>query len=252
MANTLQTAMSRAFSWDSNFSCLEVKLTEVCSCWSKWLKFIINSGCGLVPKWCQAISINHDPVHWCMHAQLRGRSEISVLTGEHLADENDIRRTFASSSEGKTNPNKIKNINIPRRLALFLYTLQLLRPLYNDVIPGLAWTSNYIHCKVWDELTCSFPNFNGAICEWISNFIPHFTEHVFFLSMPRLKLFRVSKVAPGGFASLNRVVILQIPSGPLTKVYTEYCFCATKLSWGWSWNCMGRLLSDQRLINILL
>ena len=25
-----------------------------------------------------------------------------------------------------------------------------------------AWTSNYIHCKEWDEITCPFSNFNGA------------------------------------------------------------------------------------------
>ena len=41
--------------------------------------------------------------------------------------------------------------------------------------------SNYIHCKVWDEITYSFPNFNGAtieVCQWISYSIPHFTRHV--------------------------------------------------------------------------
>ena len=35
-----------------------------------------------------------------------------------------------------------------------------------------AWISNYIHYKVWDEITCPFPNFNGAIIEvweWIRN-----------------------------------------------------------------------------------
>ena len=45
----------------------------------------------------------------------------------------------------------------------------------------LAWISNYIHYNAWDEIIYSFPNFNGApvdIWEWISNFIPHFTEHV--------------------------------------------------------------------------
>ena len=25
-----------------------------------------------------------------------------------------------------------------------------------------AWLSNYIHCRVWDEITYPFPNFNGA------------------------------------------------------------------------------------------
>ena len=41
--------------------------------------------------------------------------------------------------------------------------------------------SNHIHCKVWNEITYAFSNFNGATIEvwqWISNFIPHFNEHV--------------------------------------------------------------------------
>ena len=47
--------------------------------------------------------------------------------------------------------------------------------------PGLtlipAWISNYIHHNMWDEITYSFPNFNGCTVEvwdWISNFVPHF------------------------------------------------------------------------------
>ena len=41
--------------------------------------------------------------------------------------------------------------------------------------------NNYIHHKVWDEITSPFPNFNGCsmeVWEWISNFIPHFDGHV--------------------------------------------------------------------------
>ena len=41
-----------------------------------------------------------------------------------------------------------------------------------------AWISNYIHYKVWDEITYPFPNFNVEVWEWISNFIPHFIGHV--------------------------------------------------------------------------
>ena len=44
-----------------------------------------------------------------------------------------------------------------------------------------AWISNYIHYNVWCEITYTFPNFNSAtveVCEWISNFIPHFTRYV--------------------------------------------------------------------------
>ena len=44
-----------------------------------------------------------------------------------------------------------------------------------------AWISNYIHYKVWDEITYPFLNFNGVTAEfqeWISNFISHFSGHV--------------------------------------------------------------------------
>ena len=40
---------------------------------------------------------------------------------------------------------------------------------------------NYIHYKMWDEVTHPFPNFNVCtlkVWEWISNFIPHCTEHL--------------------------------------------------------------------------
>ena len=46
---------------------------------------------------------------------------------------------------------------------------------------SVAWISNYIHYKVWDEIIYPFLNFNGAtvdVWEWISNFIPHFTGYV--------------------------------------------------------------------------
>ena len=44
-----------------------------------------------------------------------------------------------------------------------------------------AWISNYIHYKMWDEITNPFTHFNGAtveVWEWISNFIPHYTGRV--------------------------------------------------------------------------
>ena len=42
-----------------------------------------------------------------------------------------------------------------------------------------AWVTNCIYYTLWDEIP--FPNFNGSaveVWELISNFIPHFTEHV--------------------------------------------------------------------------
>ena len=38
-----------------------------------------------------------------------------------------------------------------------------------------AWISNYIHYKMWYEITYPFPNYNSEtveVWEWISNFIP--------------------------------------------------------------------------------
>ena len=44
-----------------------------------------------------------------------------------------------------------------------------------------AWLSNYIHCKVWDEITYPFLNSNGdtvEVKEWIGDVAAHFTGHV--------------------------------------------------------------------------
>ena len=41
-----------------------------------------------------------------------------------------------------------------------------------------AWISNYIHHKLWDEITYKFLNLNDAtveVWEWKCNFIPHFS-----------------------------------------------------------------------------
>ena len=41
--------------------------------------------------------------------------------------------------------------------------------------------NNSIHCKLWNKITCPFPNLNGAAVEvwdWISNFIQHLTLRV--------------------------------------------------------------------------
>ena len=43
-----------------------------------------------------------------------------------------------------------------------------------SVIP--VGISNYIQCKMWDEVTYLFPNFSGVtiiVWEWISNLISH-------------------------------------------------------------------------------
>ena len=54
----------------------------------------------------------------------------------------------------------------------------------------------YIHYKVWDEITYSFPNFNGAtieICKG-SAISSHFTGHV--ITHTGIKFISVKKVAP--------------------------------------------------------
>ena len=48
--------------------------------------------------------------------------------------------------------------------------------------PGGHLTSDYTKYKVVDKITYPFPNFNGAaiaVWEYISNFIPPFTGHLF-------------------------------------------------------------------------
>ena len=54
---------------------------------------------------------------------------------------------------------------------------------------------NYIHYKVWDEITYPFLNFNGAtveVKELINNFISHFTGLVITYPMLWLKLSHVN------------------------------------------------------------
>ena len=50
-------------------------------------------------------------------------------------------------------------------------------PNFNGMVSP-SCISNCIHYKMWDEIIYPFPNFNGTMVEvreWISNFIPHFT-----------------------------------------------------------------------------
>ena len=55
-------------------------------------------------------------------------------------------------------------------------------PLTNIVLALIpAWISDYIHYKVWDEITYPFPNFNSGtveVWEWMNNFNPQLTGHV--------------------------------------------------------------------------
>ena len=47
---------------------------------------------------------------------------------------------------------------------------------YYGLILILAWRSNHMSSKVWDEITYPFHNFDGCtveLWEWMRNFIPH-------------------------------------------------------------------------------
>ena len=51
---------------------------------------------------------------------------------------------------------------------------------YETLNPGMI--NNLMPRKVWGEMTYPFPNFNGGtfrVCEWISNFIPHFDVFIY-------------------------------------------------------------------------
>ena len=67
--------------------------------------------------------------------------------------------------------------------------------------------NNQIHYKVWDEITYSFLNCNGAaveVLEWISNFISHFIWNVIIIHSG-LKLNHVSKRGPWCFHAEYRI-----------------------------------------------
>ena len=47
--------------------------------------------------------------------------------------------------------------------------------------PNTNMDENYLHYKMWDEITYPFLNINGAtadIWKWVSNSITHITVHV--------------------------------------------------------------------------
>ena len=91
----------------------------------------------------------------------------------------------------------------------------LITNIYNNVyIYGLTvipvWISNYIHCKVWDEITYPFLNFNGCNHRSLGmDKLFHLTlyQACNYLSMHGLKLNHVSK------------------RGPRCIVYGMYCRC---------------------------
>ena len=71
-------------------------------------------------------------------------------------------------------------------------------PFTNVVQRYPARISNYIHHKVWAEITYPFPNCTVEVWEWKNHSIPHFTKHVNceYLSLQRLKIIHVCKRGP--------------------------------------------------------
>ena len=66
------------------------------------------------------------------------------------------------------------NIKVHRTNMQHLYTSIIQDPPLLLIPPRI---SNHMPGTVWDEITCPFPDVNGAtveVWEWISNFIPHF------------------------------------------------------------------------------
>ena len=89
-----------------------------------------------------------------------------------------------------------------------------------------AWISNHIHYKMWDEITYPFPNFNSSgigVWEWMNNFIPHVTGHMFYLSMLGLKLIHVSKRGPEVLMFVERICDV---------IVSRHCLCWLKCSHG--------------------
>ena len=68
-------------------------------------------------------------------------------------------------------------------------------PFINRVKFNPRMDNYHIHCKVWDEISFAFTNYNGRaveVWEWISNFIPHFAGHVIIYPFLGLMLNHVS------------------------------------------------------------
>ena len=69
----------------------------------------------------------------------------------------------------------IRNITL-RFIAVTVISVRLHTaqdPLQTSIDLISAWKSEYIHHKVWDEITYPVPNFNGEVWDFISKFSPH-------------------------------------------------------------------------------
>ena len=99
-------------------------------------------------------------------------------------------------------------MDIPKQIFAVVLFLTALFSLLGPLL--LTWTnfdlrrtlisSNYIHYKVWDEITYPFSNFNTStveVWEWIRNFNPHFTGHVITYPFWGQSILVIFKGSPG-------------------------------------------------------
>ena len=91
-------------------------------------------------------------------------------------------------------------------------------PLLLALIKFNPITDNYIHYKVWDEITYILPNFNGAtteVGEWISKFYPTSYLACDYLSTLGCQFIHVSKTAP--MALILVEISLKFPYDPINN-----------------------------------
>ena len=108
-----------------------------------------------------------------------------------------------------------------RRVAPVMITRGPFISMVLSLIP--AWISNHIPCRVCDEITYPFPNFNGCtieVWEWLSNFTSLYNG-CNYLSKLRLKLNHISRV-PGQY--ITRCPYL--PCGIMAD-----CICKVSFKW---------------------
>ena len=90
--------------------------------------------------------------------------------------------------------------------------------------------NNYIHYKVWGEITYPFPNFSDATIEgweWLSNFISHLNGHVILATLG-LKLIHVSKRSPW-----KLVVEKACTVNGDSHQYFKYCYVTNHVPFYW-------------------
>ena len=130
------------------------------------------------------------------------------------------------------------------------------------VISIQAWISNYIQHKAWDEITYSFPKFNGCtveVWEWISNFISHFAWQVItypswdykwtILAKGALAVNNTPKIYVHGWRSVDFLFALHPVDPSVVYIYVHnISICVFKKIlqscslWHWSFNDSSHLM----------